>query len=189
LTGKFGSNNQFGNGDIRNLDPQFQKERLQFGLKIMKKLKDIGSRYQKSPAQVAIAWVVAQEGIISALNGPSTIEHLEENIVSGEWQLSRDELEELNKYIKKEEDWLEKEQKETIKKIIYQDLAKVVEKSFVDLIYCIETAIANKYIKEKKIMPTFYKLYEMKNKLNHIDVEDLEKIQAEIKNIIPSNNI
>jgi hypothetical protein len=38
-------------------------------------------------------------------------------------------------------------------------------------------------------MPTFYKLYEMKNKLNHIDVEDLEKIQAEIKNIIPSNNI
>jgi aryl-alcohol dehydrogenase-like predicted oxidoreductase len=90
LTGKFGSNNQFDNGDIRNLDPQFQKERLQFGLKIMKKLKDIGSRYQKSPAQVAIAWVVAQEGIISALNGPSTIEHLEENIVSGEWQLSRD---------------------------------------------------------------------------------------------------
>lgn len=184
LTGKFGKNIEFDKGDIRNLDPQFQRERLEFGLKIMKKLTEIGERHQKTPVQVAIAWVLAQPGIISALIGPSSIEHLEEDLGGSGWEISKEELNEIDKYINEKEEWLKKEQKKTVKNIIYSNLSNDVKKAFVDLIYCIETAIINGYVTEEKIMPTFYKLYGMESKMKQIRVIELENIQNEIKDAI-----
>lgn len=187
LTGKYDRSYEFEKGDIRNFDPQFQRERLEFSLKVKEKLKEIGDRHNKTPVQVAIAWVLAQPGIISALTGPSNIKHLEENIGGVEWELSKEELNEIDIFNKEKEKWLKEKQKATLKEIIYGDLSRNVKKSFVDLIYCIETAITEGFVKEENIMPTFYKLYEMRSKINQIHIKELENIQNEISGIIILN--
>jgi aryl-alcohol dehydrogenase-like predicted oxidoreductase len=184
LTGKFNKDSCFEKGDIRNLDPQFKKEKLEFSLEIMRKLKEIGKRHKMSSVQVAIAWVLSQKGIISALTGPSTEEHLEENIEGSKKKFAEREMNEIDKYIKEKEKWLKKEEIKTIKNIIYNDLSEDIEKAFVDLIYCIEISITNEYVDEQEIMPIFYKLYGMRNELYKVKAIDLENIQKEVKEII-----
>lgn len=187
LTGKFDKNSKFEKGDIRRLDPQFQKERLEFSLKIQNKLKEIGKKNNMSSVQVAIAWTLSQNGIISALTGPSKVEHLEENIGGIKKEFSEQILEEINQYIKEQEKWLEKEQKNTINKILYENLSEDNNKAFIDLIYSIETAITNEYVKEVEIMPLFYKLYGMRNKLDQINNSELKEIQKKVGRMIKIN--
>ena len=187
LTGKFDKNSKFGKGDIRKLDPQFQKERLEFSLKIKNKLREIGERNKMSSVQVAIAWVLSQDGIISALTGPSKVEHLEENVGGSKKELSKKEVKEIDEFIEEQERWLETEQKNTVRNILNEELAEDMEETFVDLIYCIETAITNNYVKEEKIMPVFYKLYGMKNKLEQIKKSDLSDIQSKVREMIDIN--
>ena len=67
-------------GDIRRIGPLFQRERFASGLRVAERFQALGEKYGKSPAQVAIAWVLAQPGVVCALTGPSTIPHLEENL-------------------------------------------------------------------------------------------------------------
>ena len=184
LTGKINKNSEFEKGDIRRLDPQFQKERLEFSLKIKNKLKKIGKKNNMTPVQVAIAWVLAQDGIISSLIGPSTVEHLKENIGGCKKELSKQNLDDITQFIQEKEKWLEKEQKNTIKHILYEDLFEEKNKAFVDLIYSIETAITNKYVVEDEIMPVFHKLYGMRNKLDEIKNYELKKIQKKISEMV-----
>lgn len=60
--------------------PLFQREQMASGLRVMEELWALGEKYGKTPVQVAIAWVLAQPGVIGALTGPSTVPHLEENL-------------------------------------------------------------------------------------------------------------
>jgi len=55
LTGKFKEGQKFEPGDIRYLDPLFQRERFQHGLRMAKKFAELGEKYSKTPVQVAIA--------------------------------------------------------------------------------------------------------------------------------------
>ncbi|HLV10568.1 MAG TPA: hypothetical protein VKY40_10185, partial [Halanaerobiales bacterium] len=73
---------------------------------------------------------------------------------------------------------------DTIESIMDNELSGDREKDFVDLVYCIETAITNDFVKEEEILPVFYKLFGMKNKLEEIDASELTYIQKEIKGII-----
>ncbi len=106
LTGKFQKGKKFEPGDIRNLDPLFQRESFQSGLRVAEKLAKLGRSYGKTPVQTAIAWVLSQPGIICALTGPSTVAHLEENVRGSGWFLSSEDLEELEIFFKQEEAWL-----------------------------------------------------------------------------------
>ncbi|HOB90779.1 MAG: aldo/keto reductase [Bacillota bacterium] len=64
------------------------------------------------------------------------------------------------------------------------DIDKDAHKAFVDLVYCIETAMTLGYVEEPQIMPVFYKLYGMKPTLNHSSISDLEAIRSEMKRVI-----
>ncbi len=108
-----------------------------------------------------------------------TIEALEELVKEGK----------IRKYglgylPEEKEKWLKKEQKNTINKILYGDLSEDKYKAFVDLIYSIETAITNKYVKEDKIMSEFHKLYGMRNKLDEVKNYELKEIQKQIRNML-----
>lgn len=184
LTGKYNKHSTFEKSDIRNLDPQFQHERLEYSLEIMKKLKEIGNRHNMSSVQMAIAWVLSQKGVISGLTGPSTIEHLEENIAGSKLKLDDRESKEIEEFIQEKDRWLKKEEVKTIKNILNNDLVEDREKAFVDLVYCIEVSISNGYVKEQEIMPVYFKLFEMKKQLNKIKILDLESIKKEVKKLI-----
>jgi aryl-alcohol dehydrogenase-like predicted oxidoreductase len=80
LAGQIGPQTTFEEGDLRRIDPLFQRERLASGLRIAQRFRTLGAQYGKTPAQAAIAWVLAQPGVLCALTGPSTLPHLEENL-------------------------------------------------------------------------------------------------------------
>ncbi|WP_203219035.1 aldo/keto reductase [Geoglobus acetivorans] len=184
LTGKFKENQKFEPGDIRYLDPLFQRERFQHGLRIARKFAELGEKYGKTPVQVAIAWVLAHEGVICALTGPSTVEHLEENVEASEWEIPKEDLRELEEFFKREDEWLRQKQKESIKQILIRPLPEP-QKAFVDLIYVIETALSLGIIAEKEILPVFYELYGLRKELDKEGVgEKLKDIQARLRRVI-----
>lgn len=185
LTGRFKENQKFEAGDIRSIDPLFQRERFQYGLKVCKKLTELGKRYSKTSTQVAIAWVLAQPGVICALTGPSTTTHLEENIEGSGWCIPKEDLQELEAFFKREDEWLKQEQKASIKHILSKPLQEP-QKAFAGLIYVVETGISLHLISEKKVLPVFHELYGMKKELNEKGIESkLEKIQVQLRDLIP----
>jgi len=70
---------------------------------ILDAVREIGSSRGKSCAQVALAWVLAQPGITSAIIGARTLEQLEDNLGSVGWDLTSEELEALDRVSRLEE--------------------------------------------------------------------------------------
>lgn len=188
LTGRFKEKPDFEEGDIRRLDPLFQRERYEHGLRVHKKLAELGRRLGKTAIQVAIAWVLNHSGIICALTGPSTIGHLEENVGGSGWVIPHREWQELETYLKREDKWLRMEQKLSIEAILSEPLQKP-QKAFRDLLYAIETAITLNLISEKQMLPIFYELYQLRGKLDEKEAgSELARIQKRLRDLGLSNS-
>ena len=175
---------QFEPGDIRNIDPLFQRERFQSGLRVATKLAELGEGYGKTSAQVAIAWVLAQPGVICALTGPSTVAHLEENVGGSGWQLASEDLEELEAFLKRENAWLEKEQRASVASILQGPLPHDSSQAFTDVIYVIETALALGLTTEEEILPLFRELYGLREELSEATIPQLTDIQGRLRTMI-----
>lgn len=98
LTGKIHSLQQLEGNDLRQIIPRLQPENIDYNLKIVEILKEIGAKKGYTPAQIALAWVQAQSNVI-AIPGTRNIKHLEENLISVQVELSQEELSQLNKQI------------------------------------------------------------------------------------------
>jgi aryl-alcohol dehydrogenase-like predicted oxidoreductase len=184
LTGRFREDQRFEAGDIRSIDPLFQRERFESALRISKKLSELGQRYGKTPAQAAVAWTLAQMGVICALTGPSTISHLEENVGGSGWQISKEDLQDLEDFFEEEDNWLIQKQKESIRNILLKPM-RDPQKAFTDLIYAIETALSLRLVSEKEVLPIFYQLYGLKKELEREKIKsELEKIQDQLNDLI-----
>ena len=72
---------KFTANDIRSLDPLFKGERYQFALKLVNKLKPLVLENQLTITQLALLWVIYKKRVLSALIGPTKINHLRENEV------------------------------------------------------------------------------------------------------------
>ena len=188
LTGRFQKEKKFESEDIRNIDPLFQHERFQSGLRVSEKLAKVGRGYGKTPAQVAIAWVLSQQGTICALTGPSTIGHLEENVGGSDWLLAQEDLKDLELFFKQEDVWLEREQRLSIRQVLSKLLPKESSKAFVNLVYVIETAILLGLTSEKEVLPIFRELYGMRKALDEDARPKLENIRKRLCSIIHTEN-
>lgn len=186
LTGRFQKERKFEPGDIRNVDPLFQRESLQSGLRVAEKLSELGRHHRKTSVQAAIAWVLSHPEVICALTGPSTIPHLEENLGGSGWSISSEDLEELEIFFKREDGWLESEQRSSIKKILSSPLAEDSSRAFSDLIYVIETALSIGLTSEKEILPVFQELWGLRKTLDEDAVAKLNRIQRILHEIIRS---
>jgi aryl-alcohol dehydrogenase-like predicted oxidoreductase len=184
LTGRIDNSVRFEAGDIRNLDPLFQRERMQSGLRIARKLTEIGKHYGRSPVQVAIAWVLAQPGILAALTGPSTVPHLEENLGGSGWLIDQKDLQELEHFLRNEDQIVARSQRNAIKNILSHSLPQNPAEAFTDLIYVIETALQLAYVQEEAILPTFYELMALRGDLDEDAATGLANIQAQLKRMI-----
>jgi aryl-alcohol dehydrogenase-like predicted oxidoreductase len=187
LTGKINAQTRFENQDIRTIDPQFQRERLEFSLRVAAKLGEMGERHGKAPVQVAIGWAVAQPGMTSVLTGPSSVEHLEENLGGVGWTLSAAELAEINSYLDEHEAWLREAQEQAVTSILHGSISSDVSRAFVDLVYCIETAIGLGRVQEQEVLPIFYELLGLQSRLSETSRSDFERIQSNLREIIPSS--
>ena len=95
LTGKFDVNRSFAEGDIRGTIPRFERESMEANLKLVSLLNDFAQQKAATPAQIALAWILAQKPWIVPIPGTTKVERLVENIGCLDIELSRDELEDL----------------------------------------------------------------------------------------------
>jgi aryl-alcohol dehydrogenase-like predicted oxidoreductase len=179
LTDKIKSGHIFEEGDIRQIDPLFQRERFASGLKVAERFRILSQEYEKTPVQVAIAWVLAQPGVLCALTGPSTIPHLDENLGASGWALTSNDLEELDRFFNKEDRRLQREQKQSLRIILEDEM--VSESAFTNLVYVFETLVENGWVTEQDIMPLFTQLYALRKQEGSAVLAQMKIIQTELR--------
>lgn len=95
LAGKIDENTKFGEGDIRNILPRYTEEARIANKSLLDLLSQFAAKRNASPAQIALAWVLAQKPWIVPIPGTTKLHRLEENIGSVSIQLTAHELEEI----------------------------------------------------------------------------------------------
>jgi len=96
LTGKMDENTNFDSKDFRSKLPRFQPEALKANQAVVHLLERIGRQKHASPAQVALAWLLAQKPWIVPIPGTTRLNRLEENIGAVDVQLTTDDLREID---------------------------------------------------------------------------------------------
>jgi diketogulonate reductase-like aldo/keto reductase len=184
LTGRFGAGHRFAADDIRSIDPLFQRERGESGRRVVGKLAEVGRRHGRTPAQTAIAWALAQPGVICALVGPSTVDHLEENLGGSGWQLAVEDLAEIETFLRQEDAWLGPAQRASIQRILGGPLPAEPAQAFADLVYAMETAVQLGLVAEQDVVPVFLELYGLRTGLGAKDLPALEAIRMRLREVI-----
>ena len=96
LTGKLDSKRVFDPRDIRSVFPRFTQENREANQPILDLLHEIAKQKNATPAQIAIAWLLAQRPWIVPIPGTRKLERLDENLAAVEVQLTPAELREID---------------------------------------------------------------------------------------------
>ena len=99
LTGKVGPDRKFNDGDMRNKSENFSIENRRKVAALLAELQPIADEHGITPAQLAIAWTIAQRGVTHALCGARSTEQALENAHAADVALSQDELQRMNEMI------------------------------------------------------------------------------------------
>src|SRR5579864_1692585 len=92
LTGAMNKDTKLGEGDFRNTVPRFSPQAMEKNQALVDLLKRVGDEKGATPAQIALAWLLAQRPTIAPIPGTTKLRRLEENIGAAEIQLSREDL-------------------------------------------------------------------------------------------------
>ena len=96
LTGKIDASTTFDKTDFRNVVPRFAPEARTANLALVDLLAAIAARKKVTPAQLALAWLLAQKPWIVPIPGTTKLQRLEENSVAAALDLTMDELREID---------------------------------------------------------------------------------------------
>jgi aryl-alcohol dehydrogenase-like predicted oxidoreductase len=97
LTGHIDDKTTFDPADFRNVVPRFTEENRKANLAFVDWLKAFAERKRATPAQVALAWLLAQKPWIVPIPGTTKRHRLEENLGAAKVQLTRDDLREIDR--------------------------------------------------------------------------------------------
>lgn len=96
LAGQIKNVDQFEASDYRRNDPRYQGDNFSKNLKIVNEVRHLARRYEASPAQMALAWLLHKGQDIVPIPGTKKVKYLEENVEALELELSVEDLEELD---------------------------------------------------------------------------------------------
>ncbi|MCY1037165.1 aldo/keto reductase [Corallococcus sp. BB11-1] len=96
LTGKMSESVQFDKSDFRNLLPRFAPDALKANQAFVQLLGSVAERKKATPAQIALAWLLAQKPWIVPIPGTTKPHRLEENLGAATVELTPDELREID---------------------------------------------------------------------------------------------
>lgn len=99
LTGAIDARTRFAEGDIRQIESRFSPENIPHNLSYVALLKRWAERKQSTPAQIAIAWLLAQKTWIVPIPGTTQMAHMLENCKASEIRFSSSEIAELNQSV------------------------------------------------------------------------------------------
>lgn len=95
LTGKIGTTTEFDSTDFRTRSPRFTPEARAANMALVDLLKRIAEAKHATPAQIALAWLLAQKPWIVPIPGTTKLHRLEENLGTAEVELTPDDLDEI----------------------------------------------------------------------------------------------
>jgi aryl-alcohol dehydrogenase-like predicted oxidoreductase len=101
LTGKINENTTFDSSDFRTIVPRFTPEARKANQAVVDLLSDIARRRNATPAQIALAWLLAQKPWIVPIPGTTKLNRLEENIGAVKVDLASDDLREIDSALSK----------------------------------------------------------------------------------------
>ena len=96
LTGKIDENTKFDASDFRNLVPRFSPEARKANMALVELVKTVAERKGATPAQVALAWLLAQKPWIAPIPGTTKLHRLEENLGAVNLVMTEAELKQIN---------------------------------------------------------------------------------------------
>ena len=96
LTGKIDEKTKFDSSDFRNIVPRFTPEARKANLALVDLLRKIAERKKATPAQIALAWLLAQKPWIVPIPGTTKLNRLEENMGAVVLELTSEDLREID---------------------------------------------------------------------------------------------
>jgi aryl-alcohol dehydrogenase-like predicted oxidoreductase len=96
LTGKIDENTTFADNDIRSHNPRFTPEAIRANRAVVALLERIAAQHDATPAQIALAWVLAQKSWIVPIPGSRWLAHLDDNLGALDIALTADDLSEID---------------------------------------------------------------------------------------------
>ena len=97
LTGKINENTSFDSSDIRSHNPRFSPEAIKANQVVIDLLGKIAAQKGATPAQIALAWLLAQKPWIVPIPGSRKLERLDENIGAADVILTSADLNDIEK--------------------------------------------------------------------------------------------
>lgn len=101
LTGAIDANTRFADGDIRKVEGRFAPENLPHNLALVDLIKKSAAGKKATPAQIALAWLMAQKPWIVPIPGTTQMPHMLENIGANEVRFAPDELRQFRTELEK----------------------------------------------------------------------------------------
>ncbi|MCU0306126.1 MAG: aldo/keto reductase, partial [Thermoanaerobaculales bacterium] len=96
LSGSFRTTDDFADDDFRRMSPRFQGENLEANLAVVDRVQEIARERGVTPAQLALAWVLAQGDDIVPIPGTKRLTYLEQNIAASDLELTPEDLARLD---------------------------------------------------------------------------------------------
>jgi len=100
LTGAIDAQTRFAEGDIRGVESRFSGAELEANLALVQLLKQWAERKRATPAQIALAWLLAQQPWIVPIPGTTQMAHMVENSAAADVLFSAAEIGELNRAVR-----------------------------------------------------------------------------------------
>jgi aryl-alcohol dehydrogenase-like predicted oxidoreductase len=100
LAGAIDEKTRFAEGDIRGIESRFSPENMRHNLALVELVKGWAKRKQAAPAQIALAWLMAQKPWIVPIPGTTQMAHMLQNIGAAAIQFAQSELAELNSAVR-----------------------------------------------------------------------------------------
>jgi len=101
LTGKIDQNTKFNGSDFRTTVPRFSPEALKANMALVDLVRSVATRKAVSPAQIALAWLLAQRPWIVPIPGTTKLSRLQENLGAVAVTLTGDDLQEIDAAVSK----------------------------------------------------------------------------------------
>lgn len=103
LTGTITEKSTFEQGDIRNILPRFEAEARQANLPLTELVQALAAAKQATPAQIALAWLLAQQPWLAPIPGTTKLLRLHENVAATRVELTPEDLQRLEEVLKQVE--------------------------------------------------------------------------------------
>ncbi len=108
LTGKYNAETvaKLSPDDHRHNDPMFKEPQLSINVEFVEKMKKLAEKYGKTPAQLAIAWVLRRPEVTSAIVGIRNPSQIEEVAPAGDWSLSEEDVKVIDQWLRERDEKL-----------------------------------------------------------------------------------